>query len=254
MAAGDLCLITGAASGIGAATARRLAEDGWRLALVDVNGPALEAVAKALPGEGHLTFAIDVADEAAWKRVEDSIHEKNGAIFGLVVNAGISDSGEIVELDFARWRKLMAVNLDGAFLTLKTGLRLMGNGGAVVVMSSISGRKAEPGTGAYGASKAALAQLARVAAKESARREIRVNTILPGGVETPIWRQMEFFQQLVAEKGGEAEAFKALAEMATPLGRYAKPEEIAGMVAFLLGDGAASMTGAEIVMDGGYSG
>ena len=122
-----------------------------------------------------------------------------------------------------------------------------------MVVSSASAVKAEPGVGAYGASKAALLQLARVAAKEGAPRGVRVNAILPGGVQTPIWREMPFFREMIAELGSEAAAFEALAGMATPLGRYATPEEIAGQIAFLLSPASGSMTGAALVVDGGYT-
>jgi len=119
--------------------------------------------------------------------------------------------------------------------------------------SSISGVKAEPGVGAYGASKAAVVQLAKVAAKEGAPDKIRVNAILPGGVETPIWREMAFFKDIVAQHGSEAGAFEAMAKMATPLGRYAKAEEVAAQIVHLLSDASATITGAALVMDGGYS-
>jgi NAD(P)-dependent dehydrogenase (short-subunit alcohol dehydrogenase family) len=122
-----------------------------------------------------------------------------------------------------------------------------------VVVSSASAVKAEPGVGAYGASKAALLQLARVAAKEGASRGVRINAILPGGVQTPIWREMPFFREMIADLGSEAAAFEALAGMATPLGRYATPEEIAGQIAFLLSPASGSMTGAALVVDGGYT-
>jgi 2-keto-3-deoxy-L-fuconate dehydrogenase len=113
--------------------------------------------------------------------------------------------------------------------------------------------KAEPGVGAYAASKAAVIQLAKVAAKEGAPHKVRVNAILPGGVETPIWREMAFFKDLVTQHGSEAAAFEAMAKMATPLGRYAKAEEVAAQIVHLLSDEGAMITGAALVMDGGYS-
>ena len=113
--------------------------------------------------------------------------------------------------------------------------------------------KAEPGIAAYAASKAALLQLARVAAKEAAPRGIRVNAILPGGVETPIWRTMPFFADLVAETGSEQAAFDRMAGFATPLGHYARPDEIAAQIAFLLSGAARSITGAALTVDGGYT-
>lgn len=252
----SVVLITGAASGIGAATARRLADDGATgLALLDRDGEALDAVAQSLerPALDLLTFTQDVADEDPWARVEGDVRGRWSRLDGVVVNAGVSASGPIAETSFADWRALMSVNLDGAFLTLRTGMRLLRDGGAAVIVSSASAIKAEPGVGAYGASKAAVLQLAKVAAKEGAPRGLRVNAILPGGVETPIWRGVPFFDDLVAETGSEDEAFRRMAGFAIPLGRYAKPEEIAGQIAFLLSDAARSITGAALVVDGGYT-
>jgi NAD(P)-dependent dehydrogenase (short-subunit alcohol dehydrogenase family) len=113
--------------------------------------------------------------------------------------------------------------------------------------------KAEPGIAAYGASKAAVIHLARIAAKEGAAANIRVNAIAPGGVETAIWSGLPFFEDLVKSTGSEEGAYKAMAAMATPLGRYAKADEMAEQIAFLLSDRAAYMTGACLVSDGGYS-
>jgi 2-keto-3-deoxy-L-fuconate dehydrogenase len=150
----------------------------------------------------------------------------------------------------------MSVNLDGAFLTLRAALRAIKESPgprAIVITGSISGMKAEPGVAAYGASKAAVLQLAKVAAKEVAADGIRVNAIAPGGVDTPIWDGMPFFEQLVASEGSREAAIAAMAKMATPLGRYASADEIAGQIAFLLSDDAATMTGAVLTSDGGYS-
>ena len=114
-------------------------------------------------------------------------------------------------------------------------------------------RPSRPWNAGESASKAAVVQLAKVAAKEGAPDRIRVNAILPGGVETPIWREMPFFQDLIAQHGSEAAAFDAMAAMATPLGRYARADEVAAQIAHLLSDASATMTGAAVVMDGGYS-
>lgn len=256
---GSVALITGAASGIGAATAKRLAANGLGgLVLVDRDVDGLSAVARdlGLAPSRVLQRAQDVADDAAWKQTASAIHAHFGRLDYAVANAGISDAGQIAEYPFERWRRVMSVNLDGVFLTLQSAMPLIkvgGRGGAVVVVSSISGVKAEPGVGAYGASKAAAMQLAKVAAKEGAADRIRVNAVLPGGVETPIWREMAFFQDLVAEHGSEAAAFTAMAKMATPLGRYARADEIAAQIAHLLSDESALITGAAMVIDGGYS-
>ncbi len=230
-----------------------------RTALVtgDASGIGL-AVANALRAAGATVLGIDrsrsddVADPETWLKRADSL----AAVDLAVVNAGISDAAAIVDIDFMAWRRLLAVNLDGAMLSLQAAMRAImahGRGGAIVTTASISGIKAEPGTGAYGASKAALIQLTKVAAKEGAPHGIRVNAIAPGGVDTPIWDDMPFFTDLIASEGSRDAAMTAMAKMATPLGRYATAEETAAQILFLLSDAAATITGSVLTSDGGYS-
>lgn len=245
--AGRTALVTGAASGIGAACAAWLAHHGTqRLVLVDRDEAGLARLELACD---VARFTGDVADPQLWRRIEGDA----GALDHAVVNAGIGAGGALAEMPFDDWRRILGVNLDGAFLSLQTALRLMRDGGSAVVTASVAGFKAEPGTAAYGASKAAVIQLAKVAAKEAAPRAIRVNAIAPGGVDTPIWDALPLFQGLVAQVGSREAAIDAMARMATPLGRYARPEEIAGQIGFLLSDLASNMTGAVLVSDGGYS-
>jgi NAD(P)-dependent dehydrogenase (short-subunit alcohol dehydrogenase family) len=242
-------LITGAASGIGAAAARLLAERGASLILMDRDPAGLNdiPIARQLIG--------NVADPAFWTGADLT------GLTHAVVNAGIGAGGPIEDMSFEDWRRVMAVNLDGAFLTLQAAMRAIRatgaaqgqGGGAIVITASAAGVKAEPGIGAYAASKAAVIQLAKVAAKEGAAARIRVNAIAPGGVETAIWASQPFFQELVSAHGGEEGAYAAIASIGTPLGRFARPEEIAEQIAFLLSDRAAFTTGACLVTDGGYS-
>jgi 2-keto-3-deoxy-L-fuconate dehydrogenase len=245
-----IVLITGAASGIGAATATRLANDGARkLILVDLDEDRLRDFAFTLPCERQVLIG-DVADEHFWAQADLT------GLSHALVNAGIGAGGPIETLDFAEWRRVMSINLDGAFLTLQAAMRAIragGKGGGIVLTASAAGVKAEPGIAAYGASKAAVIHLARIAAKEGASANIRVNAIAPGGVETDIWKSVAFFTDLVEKTGSEEAAYKAMAGMATPLGRYAKAEEMAEQIAFLLSDRAAYTTGACLVSDGGYS-
>jgi 2-keto-3-deoxy-L-fuconate dehydrogenase len=253
-----VALVTGAASGIGAATAQQLARaDIGGLALVDRDVAGLQAVAGTLRlPEAHLLLcAQDVVDEAAWEATASQVGERFGRLDLAVVNAGVAGGGTIVDRTFADWRHILATNLDGAFLTLRASMRLMlqgRRGGAIVVVASAAAVKAEIGTSAYGASKAGVVQLARVAAKEGAGDRIRVNSVLPGGVITPLWRTVPFFQDLVAQQGSEEAAFAALAGMATPLGRYATAEEVAAQIVWLLSDRSATMTGSAVLIDGGY--
>ena len=241
-------LITGAASGIGRAVAELFAAKDFDLVLVDFAD--LSEVARK--HSATLGLQGDVSDESFWSANEDSL----SGLTHAVVNAGVSSGGPIDALQFAEWRRVMSVNLDGAFLSLRAALRaIKASSGprAIVITGSVSGMKAEPGIAAYGASKAAVLQLARIAAKEVAAEGIRVNAIAPGGVDTPIWDDMPFFEQLVASEGSREAAISAMARMATPLGRYASADEIAGQIAFLLSEEAATITGAVLTSDGGYS-
>jgi NAD(P)-dependent dehydrogenase (short-subunit alcohol dehydrogenase family) len=240
--AGRSILVTGAASGIGLATARLLADSGaGRLLLVDRDAEALQSMEL---GCELVRVAGDVADPELWARTS------LGRVDHAVVNAGVPGVAPITEMPFAEWRRVLSANLDGAFLALQAALRAMNEGGSIVCVASAAGFKAEPGIGAYAASKAGLIQLARVAAKEQAGRRIRVNAIAPGGTETPMWEGPEFNAR-VSEIGRD-QAFAEIAAHGTPLGRFAKPEEIAGQIAFLLSDAAATITGTVLVSDGGY--
>jgi 2-keto-3-deoxy-L-fuconate dehydrogenase len=235
-------LITGAASGIGLAVAQHLAANGAaKLILVD-----RDLLPTGLPCE-TVAAQGDIRDEAFW----DSLDLAN--LDHAVVNAGVAGAGLISDLAFDEWRRILSVNLDGAFLTLRAAMRAMkGRGGSIVLTASAAGVKAEPGVAAYGASKAALLHLAKIAAKEGARNNIRVNAIAPAGVETAVWDAVPMFAERAAEIGRDA-AFAELAKVATPLGRYAKPEEIAAQIAFLLSDEAALITGSTLLSDGGYT-
>jgi NAD(P)-dependent dehydrogenase (short-subunit alcohol dehydrogenase family) len=246
-------LVTGAASGIGAAVARLAAEEGAAgLVLVDRNAEGLAILADALDTPA-LQAAGDVGDAAFWTGLEERIADRFDRLDCAFAGAGIGhDMCPIADLDPATWSRVLAVNLTGAFLTLRSSLRLMRDGGAVLLISSSTGVKASAGTAAYGTSKAALIHLARIAALEAAPCGIRVNCISPGGVETPLFRGNGFFDALIEKTGSERGAFDALAAR-TPLGRYATADETAGLVAFLLGDQAAQVTGANLVADAGMT-
>jgi len=251
-------IITGAASGIGAACASllsRRSEGG--LILVDFDAAALDKTADSLsqPPERVSTLAFDVADPDRWADAASFIQAHYGRLDWAIVNAGVAHAAPIVETDLVDWRRVMSTNLDGAFLTLRAVMPLMrehSQGGSIVVTASAAALKAEPGVGAYAASKAGLLQLMRVAAKEGAPDNIRVNAIAPGGVETPMWSSMPWFQDLVKEQGSERAAFDAIAKLATPLARYASSDDIARLIVMLLSDDSP-ITGATLVVDGGYT-
>jgi NAD(P)-dependent dehydrogenase (short-subunit alcohol dehydrogenase family) len=242
---GKSILITGAASGIGAACASWLAQRGAkRLVLVDLDEAGLAALELPCPSK---PFTGDVADPALWERIE----AEAGPLDHAVLNAGVGASGAVAELSFEDWRRVMAVNLDGAFLSLRTALRLMVDGGSAVLTASAIGLKATPTTAAYGSSKAAVMQLMRVAAKESAARGIRINAIAPGGVDTPIWDKQPVFVEAF-EAMGRAAALDSMARQSVPLGRFETADEIAAQIGFLLSGMAGTITGTVLVSDGGY--
>lgn len=244
---GRSALVTGAGSGIGAACAQALAARGaTRLFLNDIAAEGLDGLDL---GDCEVVRVIgSVADPELWADLEDDLAGLDHAI----VNAGIGAGGALMELDLAQWRRVMDVNLDGAFLTLSTAMRSMGEkGGSAVVVSSTTGLKPVPGIGPYGVSKAAVAHMARIAAVEGAAKGIRVNAIAPGGVDTAIWDSSADFRGAV-EAHGRAATLKAMAKT-TPLGRFATSSEMAETILFLLSDAAANVTGHVMVSDGGYT-
>jgi 2-keto-3-deoxy-L-fuconate dehydrogenase len=251
--AGKTVLVTGAASGIGAAFARLAADEGAAgLALLDRDGAALEKLGSGLACP-VVSAVGDVGDATVWARFEEEIGARFGHLDLALANAGVGHAmAPIVELEPEAWSRVIGVNLTGAFLTLRTGLRLMNDGGAIVIVSSSMGVKPSPNAAGYGASKAALLHLAKIAALEAAPRRIRVNAISPGGVETPLFRSHEFFDGLVRQTGSERGAFDALAAR-TPLGRYASAAETAELIAFLMSDAAGQITGANLVADAGMT-
>lgn len=181
-----------------------------------------------------------------------SIHETFGKLDIVAHCAGISAAGPVHETSLEDWRRVLAVNLDGSFLAIKHGLRAMRErGGAVVLIGSASGVRLAAGAAAYSTSKAALAALAKTAAKECREADIpvRVNVVSPAGVKTAMWRSMPFFQSMVETHGSEDAAFAALAG---PHGRFAEPREVAEAIAFLVSDASCHVTGVELVVDGGY--
>lgn len=247
---GRIGLVTGAASGIGAACARALAARGAkRLILNDVDQAGLEA----LNLDCEVTLALgSVADESMW----DAIAPKLDGLDHAVVNAGIGAGGQIADLSMQDWRRIMDVNLDGAFLTLRAALRAMKakgdeSGGSVVITASTTGVKPVPGVGPYGISKAAVAHMARIAAMENAEANIRVNAIAPGGVDTAIWDSGAEFRDAVAKHGREA-TLNAMAKT-TPSGRFATADEIASDILYMLSDAGSNITGHVLVSDGGFT-
>jgi NAD(P)-dependent dehydrogenase (short-subunit alcohol dehydrogenase family) len=251
---GKVALITGAASGIGAATARWLDAHGIaELVLVDLDRPALDRLGlscKITP------FGGSVGDPALWNLLARQI----GPLDHAVINAGIAGAGKaIVDLDITEWRATMAVNLDGTFLALRCALRNMARpradgarGGSIVLTGSVAGSRGYAPID-YGVSKAAIAHMARIAGREGGPLGIRVNAIAPGGVDTPLWDATDLLQREIERLGSREAAVAELGRATSALGRFASPDEIAGQIGFLLSDMAALITGTTLVSDGGHS-
>ena len=246
---GRTALVTGAASGIGLHTARWLEAHGIaELVLVDMDGATLEREEWTCENR---CFAGDVADPALWDRIGAELHQIDHA----VLNAGIAGCGKtIAETSFAEWRRTVATNQDGVFLGLHTVMPLMarGRGGSVVITASVAAVRTVS-TIDYGASKAAVAHMAGIAAREGGPQGIRVNAIAPGGVDTAIWDKTPVFRRQVERFGSREAAIREFGKVGSPLGRFATADEIAGQIGFLLSDMAATITGVVLVSDGGFT-
>lgn len=248
--AGKSALVTGAGSGIGRATAITLAGEGAFVLAADVNHPAAQATAGEV-STGAAT-KLDVTDEADWEAAVRQLLAASGRFDILVNSAGVSAGSPLAEMPMADWRRVLAVNLDGAFLGTKHAIRAMrSTGGSIIHVSSASGIKAAGGAAAYSASKAGLCMLAKAAAKEcrDAGVPVRVNTVCPAGVKTPMWTTMPFFTDLVGQLGSEEAAFASLAKTGGP---FADPADVVAAILFLASDEARFITGADLVVDGGY--
>ncbi len=205
---GKVALVTGAGSGIGRATAFLLAAEGAVAVVADINEPSAQAVAAEIVSASGKAepLALDVADESAWQQATERILAAHRLLDVVVNNAGVSFVKPVAEMSLAEWRRVLAVNLDGVFLGTRYGIRAMqaSGGGSIVNVASVSGIKPFAGAGAYGAGKAAIRLLSKIAAIEcqDANNGVRVNVVSPGGVKTPLWESMEFFRTLMAEHGG----------------------------------------------------
>lgn len=236
-----VAVVTGAARGIGLAIAKKFLEEGYRVALLDIDAAEL-AKADSLLGEESLAITCDVSDQQQVRAAVKEITTRFGRIDALVNNAGIAVFKPLLETTLEEWERVLAVNLTGAFICtqacapemLKTG------GGAIVNIGSISGLRASTLRVAYGTSKAALAHLTRQQAAELGNAGIRVNLVAPGPVDTAM-------AKLVHTADIRADYHDAI-----PLNRYGLEEEIAAAVWFLCSDAASYVNGQALAVDGGF--
>jgi NAD(P)-dependent dehydrogenase (short-subunit alcohol dehydrogenase family) len=248
---GKVALVTGAGSGIGAAAARRLAQDGAAVLLTDIDPAAGDATAQSVAAGGGRVAACqhDVTDPAAWVTAVARAVAEFGRLDILVNNAGISGGRhELLDHSLEAWRQILAVNLDGVFLGLRhAGPQIAAaGGGSVINLSSILGKVGMGGAAAYCASKGAVTLLTKAAALEWAPLGIRVNSVHPGFIDTPL-----VSNALAGREDGNEMRVALMA--AHPQGRFGLPREIGDAIAFLASDEASFMTGAELVVDGGYT-
>jgi NAD(P)-dependent dehydrogenase (short-subunit alcohol dehydrogenase family) len=248
-----VCLVTGAANGIGFATARRLAEEGGKVLMTDINAAQGKAAAAELTKLGLTVrfFQHDVTQRDQWEAAVAEAIAFGGGLDVIVNNAGIVIPGSIETLTAEQWRRTQDINTDGVFHGIQLGVAAMkATGGSIINLASIEGFIGEPLAAAYNASKGAVRILAKSAAVHCARSgyPVRINCVCPGFVETPL--VMNAMASMPPEM---AIAFQNKVLARTPMGRLAQPVEIANMILFLASDEASYITGADMLVDGGLT-
>lgn len=237
-------VVTGGASGIGLATVKRLTALGGKVIIVDLPGSEGGRIANEL-GNGTAFKALDVTDVESIEALAADVEAEHGDVHGLCVTAGISIPTPAIDYTLEKWRKIMNVNLDGAFFTAQAfGKRMRGRGGSIVLISSICATKvvSPERHAAYGASKAAVQHLAALLGVEWAPDGVRVNVVAPGYTNTPLLDRIReedpaTYNHWVSQ---------------TPIGRLLEPREIANGILFFLSDLSTGCTGASLFVDGGY--
>jgi len=238
-----VALVTGAARGIGLATAKRFLAESWRVALLDIEGELLNSAVAGLADPDHtLALHCDVSEPAAVTRAMEALNKRFGRIDALVNNAGVAVFAPLLDTSDADWNRILSVNLTGPFLCTKAAAPLMREhgGGAIVNVTSISAVRASTLRSAYGTSKAGLAHLTKQLAVELASLGIRVNAVAPGPVDTAM------------AKAVHTPEIRADYHDAIPLNRYGLEEELAEAIFFLCSDRASYITGQVLAVDGGF--
>lgn len=247
-----VALITGAAKGIGEACARLMALEGAAVAVSDVDVDRGSSIAEEINCSGGTAIFLeqDVGDESAWRRVIDQVVGRFGRLHVVVNNAGLGIGGDVEHATLDDWRRLMRVNLDGVFLGTKYGVQTIRQfgGGSIVNLSSIEGLVGDPNLAAYNSSKGGVRLLTKSAALYCAKAgyNIRVNSVHPGYVWTPM---VEHYLQAA----GDVESGRRMLNAMHPVGHIGEPIDIAYGVLYLASDESKFVTGAELVIDGGYT-
>ncbi len=242
-ATAKVALVTGAARGIGLATAKRFLAEGWRVALLDIDAATLKAAVTLLANPDlTLTLVCDVSDARQVAASMNSVAERFGRLDALVNNAGVAVFASVMDTSDEDWSRVLAVNLTGPFLCTKAAVPLMREhgGGTIVNITSISAVRASTLRSAYGTSKAGLAHLTKQLAVELASSGIRVNAVAPGPVDTAM------------AKAVHTPEIRADYHDAIPLNRYGLEEELAEAIFFLSSERASYITGQVLAVDGGF--
>lgn len=240
---GKTAVITGGNSGIGLAIARAFRDEGASIAIFGRNAESLDSAAASL-GPDTLAVRGDAAEPADLVRLCDGAAGRFGGIDLLVANAGVVELATLAEVDPAIFDRTSDVNFKGVFFTVRAALAHLRPGGSIILVTSGSNQVASPSAPVYAATKAAVRSLARSFAAELVDRDIRVNAISPGFVETPIFERSGM-------EGEDPEAFRASLKGMIPMSRLGRPEEIAAAAVFLASDASSYITGVELPVGGG---
>lgn len=240
---GKVAVVTGGNSGIGLATAKRFQEEGARVAISGRSRKTLDEAVKTI-GNGVLAVQADVSKLDEVDNLYAEISKKLGKIDVLFVNAGVAKFAPLAQTSESTYDEQFDINIKGAYFTIQKALPLLNDGASIILNTSVADSKGTAGASAYSATKAALRSLARTAAAELAERGIRVNTVAPGPIVTPI------FERTGLPKEAVDEFAKGIVDQ-VPMKRFGQPEEVAGVVAFLASRDASYITGVEINVDGG---